>query len=151
MKREEEVARRCELFERQGWFPVRWAHHPEPVKQVFRLAGFRPMGKMCFRNAQKFVIAHDRLAHSGRIAPIDGLTYVEGIAFGVIPFVHGWIRIGDVDVDLTLDGPTKQTTEHAYAVSMHEVYRSCARGFYQPVDENRLQRLLLEFCGLRFK
>jgi len=83
------------VWDKQGWYPAKWAHHPPEVKRVFREHGWRPMKKECFRNAQRFVV--DAQEHG-----LD-VEYREGWVISIIPIEHGWVQYRGEPLELTLD------------------------------------------------
>jgi hypothetical protein len=91
------VNRRFEGWHARGFWPVRWAHHPIPIKDVIRTAGFRPLMKQCFRNCQLFAL------HNARLNLGLDVEYHEGWATSIIPFEHAWLVWRGKVVDLTLD------------------------------------------------
>jgi hypothetical protein len=91
------IERKIELYRTRGWCPVPLAHHPEEVRRVIRMIGFRPMMKECFRNSQQFIISCEMRGL------LPGLEYREGLIQSIIPIEHAWLWLDGRDLDLTLD------------------------------------------------
>ncbi|RLB44655.1 MAG: hypothetical protein DRH30_00825 [Deltaproteobacteria bacterium] len=91
--------KKIELFRKQGWCPVKWAHHPQAIKDLFRKGRFVPKMKACFENAAKLVLASRGTEHEGRV------VYVEGhlMLYGYIPIHHAWIEFDGKEIDVTLN------------------------------------------------
>ena len=90
------IDRRIELFHRQGWYPVRWSHHPAPIKELIRKGRFVPKMKACYENSLRLIMAAIETEHE------QSLRYCEGWATSVIPIEHSWLVFDGAIVDLTL-------------------------------------------------
>lgn len=86
-----------ERLRRNGWAPVRWAHHPEAIKELIRDAGFRPRAKGCYTNCGKLILAC-------RLSEYEpDLMYCEGVLHrGEIGVPHAWVLYCGEVVDLTV-------------------------------------------------
>ncbi len=90
------IDRRIELFVRRGWCPIRWAHHPQPIKDLIRAGGCVPKLKCCYENSARLVMTACGTEYESR------LRYCEGWASTIIPIAHAWLTLDDEIVDLTL-------------------------------------------------
>lgn len=92
------MRRRAELWRKQGWFPVRWAHHPERFKQVYRSKRWRPIGKHCFRNAQRLVVDVNKTTSGPEVMYQEGVVMACGL-----PVPHAWVVVDGKPFDVTLE------------------------------------------------
>ena len=58
---------------RRGWYPARWAHHPQPIKDAIRFLRFRPQVKHCFANRQKLLLGNRPRAPEELVATYPAL------------------------------------------------------------------------------
>lgn len=122
------------LFSTRGWCPVRWAHHPEPIKQLLRDTGIRPKMKGCYENCQRVMLSLHPL--------VEELTYCEGYITTFLLLDHAWLRYKGEIVDLTLEAPRERSIVYPVEYVQYtprEIRRALfSTGYYQPVDERRL-------------
>lgn len=97
------IHQRIEEYRRTGGCRVRWWHHPKEVRDAIRRAGLQPMMKKCWRNSQRLFISDHQL---------EGLTYHEGWASGIITFEHAWLRYKGEILDLTIDSSPAREPVH---------------------------------------
>jgi len=115
-------------YNRQGWYPAPWAHHPEPIKAALRHFRMRPMIKECFRNCQAFVF---RNMWSG--LGLD-VTYCEGWVVSSIPLEHAWLEYRGEPIDLTLrPGITREILQQR-KYGAKDVACGIHRGWFGPLD-----------------
>lgn len=87
---------RIRSWRRNGWHPVRFAHHPLQIKDAIKRIGMRPQMKQCYRNCQRFKIYATWLE----------VEYHEGWVMSITPIPpipHAWLVWGDRIIDLTLE------------------------------------------------
>jgi hypothetical protein len=89
--------RKIQIYNRQGWYPVSWRHHPPEIRNLIRMLGFRPQMKCCYMNSQRLFIGNQHYQ-----AGLD-LQYREGWIQTVIPIQHAWLLYKGEVLDLTLD------------------------------------------------
>lgn len=110
---------------RQGWCPVRWAHHPPEIKAELRRLGLAPQLKQCYMNCQKLILR----------THLPDLEYWEGWSDRIIPFDHAWLLWRGEIIDLTLEPETKYPVSNyrGYMVPRDEVLQVLRRGWYGPL------------------
>jgi hypothetical protein len=130
-----EVERMIQTYERLGWCPVKWAHHPKPIKDALRAVGIRPAMKQCFANCQRLMISRHPI--------VEALEYREGYVVSLIPMIHAWLIFEGERVDLTLQ-PDRDDVEYldSVAYDAEGVVRGILRNkCFGPLDERRLAEL----------
>ncbi|KKN68035.1 hypothetical protein LCGC14_0455910 [marine sediment metagenome] len=121
--------RRLNIFERRGWCPVRYAHHPKPIKDALRKLGLRPQIKQCFANSQRFFMGATWL----------DLEYYEGYITTIIPMPHGWLLWEEQLIDLTLDyGPDEIEYHGSTVYTRDEVRKNMVRTMQWCVMDDRV-------------
>lgn len=83
-----------EQLVKKGYCAVEYKHHPKKIKNAIKSAGFRPMAKECFANAQKLVSSQ------------NDFYYAEGVVVSDIgiPFEHAWVMDKDDNhYDITIN------------------------------------------------
>jgi len=116
-------------YNRQGWYPVPWAHHPKPIKDALRRFGLRPMIKECFRNCQAFMFRNMLEGET-----LD-LVYCEGWVQDLIPLEHAWLEYEGKLLDLTLRPDGGKHTILAYnTYGAKQVMAGMRRGWFGPLD-----------------
>lgn len=130
-----DIDRVIEVFKRQGWYPVPWAHHPPVIKEAIRAARFRPQIKQCFANCQRLIISWHPVT--------DELVYREGWIISVIPMLHAWLEYRGQRIDLTLDRADGEVTYlESLAYDKAAVAVSVLRnGVFGPLDGKRLREI----------
>lgn len=88
----DDLDKRLRAFQRNGWYPVPYRHHPRPIRDALRRIGLRPAMKQCFANCQRFVLNVDWL----------DVEYHEGYVTATIPIPHAWVVWEGQIIDLTL-------------------------------------------------
>lgn len=108
-----------QVWNRQGWYPAPWSHHPGAVKDAIRAMRWRPRIKECFYNCQMFLL------NSG----LEGLEYHEGWAQTLIPVEHAWLVYKGERLDLTLGPDRAAPTQYLRSVTStpQEVRANCMR------------------------
>jgi hypothetical protein len=86
-----------QIYNRQGWYPVQWRHHPPEIHELIRTLRFRPQMKCCYMNSQRLLVGNHHLDLG-----LD-LQYREGWIQTVIPIQHAWLLYNGQILDLTLD------------------------------------------------
>lgn len=130
-------SRRAELFFKQGWCPVPWAHHPQPIKDAIREMRFRPQIKQCWANCQRLFLGN--LSYNLGLE----LELWEGWATPMIPIAHCWLKFEGEILDLTLP-PRDTPVEYgpAYRVEAEDLIRSIVvTDTFAPVDRRRLYEI----------
>jgi hypothetical protein len=125
-----DLDRKIDLYVNHGGCPVKWAHHPKPIKDKLRAIGLRPMMKSCFRNCQQFFLYADDL----------DLEYHEGwIVCSVgVPIQHAWLVWQGQRIDLTLDDNRIEYVS-SYKYDRKQVVKAIFKnGTWSPVNEPRL-------------
>jgi len=112
-------------WNRQGWYPAPWSHHPQEVKDAIRQLGWRPKIKECYANCQRFAL------YSG----LD-VEYREGWVVSGIALEHAWLIYKGSILDLTLNpdrGPKylnsivstrEEIREHMFATGTYALIKS---------------------------
>ena len=95
-----DLERVIETYHKQGWYPVKWSHHPPEIKAALRAIGYRPRMKECYGNSQRLFLS-DLL--------VGDLEYVEGHAGNMVPVQHAWLLYEGEVLDLTLDNDTMRS------------------------------------------
>ena len=128
-------------IQRNGWAPVRWAHHPDGIKRLIHDAGFRPKAKGCYTNCGKLLVACLDTEYE------SDLTYCEGVfrrgQFGV---AHAWLRYRGEIVDLTIVDGNASQYEQQLEMTPERFAKQCYRvgnfGPFVPPDP-RLEALAM--------
>lgn len=124
--------RRLDICTRLGWFPVPYAHHPKPIRNAIRRAGFRPAMKQCFANCQRLFLD----------APELDLEYHEGYITSIIPMPHAWLLWEGQRIDLTLRYDEDGIEYHgSTAYTRDEVRANMARTLQWCVMDDRALHL----------
>lgn len=84
------------VWNRQGWYPVPWRHHPQEIRELIRALKFRPQLKQCYANCQKLMLGNRHLRFN-----LD-LQYREGWYCSVIPVQHAWLLYRGEILDPTI-------------------------------------------------
>lgn len=122
----------------RGWYPARWAHHPQPIKAAIRRLGWRPQVKHCWQNSQRLLLDNDAMGLG------LGLGYREGwvtVTFDWGPFTteHGWLVYRGAVLDLTL--PPEDDTQY-YPVAIYDAQQvrqaAVSRGWWGRVSPGRV-------------
>lgn len=85
-----------EQLMKNGYYAVPYAHHSKQLKAAIKAAGFRPMAKECFANAQKLVTRQNIF----KLKYVEGIVRMEGLG---IPFEHAWVADQNKNYDITLN------------------------------------------------
>ena len=120
--------RRIDIFKRRGWCPVRYAHHPKPIKDALRKLGIRPQMKQCFSNCQRLFMGARWL----------DLEYHEGYITTIIPMPHGWLLWEEQLIDLTLPSDREIEYHGSTAYTRDEVQLNMARTIQWCVMDDRV-------------
>lgn len=129
-----EVDRMIAVFNRQGWYPAKWSHHPKAIKDALRDIGLRPQIKQCFANCQRLLLSDHPIARE--------LSYHEGYVQTVIPIQHAWLVYGQAIVDLTLGPRVAINYLDSFAYTREEVRRKVIKTLtFGPVSEVALALL----------
>ena len=128
-----EVDRRIDIYQRLGWCPVPYAHHPKEIRDALRRIGMRPQMKQCFRNCQRFMVYVDWLE----------VEYHEGWIMSIIPIKHAWLKWDGQIIDLTLNKNEKDLEYlNSTTYTVTEIRKSVFRtGVWGPVDEYKLSEI----------
>lgn len=127
---------------KNGYYAVPYSHHNKELKRAIKAAGFRPMAKECFANAQKLVTRQN----------IYKLNYVEGIAImdGLgIPFEHAWVIDENKNCyDITLNPMPKVLCHKEYKPT--EVLENMRKTmFYTIIDHEWMEVMkMAAFMGI---
>jgi len=129
-----DALQRADLYFKQGWCPVPWAHHPKPIKDALRYLRYRPQIKQCWSNCQRLFSENVVLGLGLE------LELREGYVMTMIPFAHCWLIYQGEILDLTLP-PENRQLEYldSYEVTYPELLESMYRtGSWGPTDRHRL-------------
>lgn len=113
--------RTIDRLRKNGWAPVRWAHHPDAIRELIHEAGFRPAAKACYTNCGKLILAC-------RFGPYEcDLVYCEGVFHrdDVIAVPHAWLRYCGEIVDLTIVDGTAEQYEQRLELTPAELAERC--------------------------
>lgn len=133
-----DLERKIESFNRRGWYPAKYSHHPKLIRDAIRLIGYRPQIKACFMNCQRFVLGVRR---GGFDPALLRVRYHEGFAVALIVITHAWLEFDGEVIDLTLD--PDRATRYLFSKQHDEraILRTLARNkYWGPVDEEWLAR-----------
>jgi hypothetical protein len=131
-----------QIYNRQGWYPVPWRHHPPEIRALIRALGFRPQLKGCYMNSQRLFVGNLHLATG-----LD-LEYREGWVQTIIPIQHSWLLYKGEILDLTLDSHGVQYLE-SVGIPLARVLAHMVRtGNYGPVLSEQEYYEIGPFRGL---
>lgn len=117
-------------YNKNGWLPVPYNHHPEPVRRAIKAAHLRPAMKQCYQNSQRLMVCQNEVK----------FKYYEGLVGSIIPLQHAWLELDGKIVDVTLDKPLEVLARYECSAEEIRLHMIQTRT-YGPVHEDRLAML----------
>lgn len=115
---------------------VRWAHHPQEIKNAMKHFGFHPKQKQCFANCQRFF----NMCHNSGHPLAKEIEYREGWILSVsFHFEHAWLIYKGEVLDLTVQGDDiiyLKSTSYTLEQIRDNMINT---GLYTPVSKRALQ------------
>lgn len=135
-----DLTRIRDVFDKQGWYPARWSHHPKEIRDALKAMRYRPRIKSCWQNSQVFFLRCN-LELQNPIA--KNLFYCEGWIDTVgVPMEHAWLLYKDEILDLTLAENDRRKVVYigcGLTYTVDEVLAHLRESkFYSPVDKRKL-------------
>lgn len=125
------TAEKISIWRRQGWYPVKFAHHPLQIKEEIRKIGMRPQMKQCYGNCQRFTLYTD----------LD-VEYHEGWMMSIIPISHAWLVWRGRIIDLTLEPDDDRQYLKSSTYTVEQIRTNVIKtGCWCPVNEQALAEI----------
>jgi len=126
-----DTKRMIKVYQQQGWYPAKWAHHPQPIKDAIRLS-YRPQIKLCYANCQRLMLS--------RLPIVGDLEYHEGYIVTLIAMPHAWLVWRGQTIELTLPPDREVEYMRSNVYSVQEIRSAIVRDrCYGPVDPQALR------------